>query len=50
MHGFICMWLPGHPETGCRGEGVEETSKSLGSVSPSPQIETSSGDPRDMLF
>lgn len=50
MHGFIGMWLPGHPEMGCRQDGVEETSKPLGSVSPFPQIETSSGDPRDMLF
>lgn len=50
MHSFLGMWLSGHPETGRRQEGVEETSKSLGSVSPSPQIETTSGDPRDVLF
>ena len=50
MHGFIGMWLLGHPETGHRRERVEETSKFLGSVSPSPQIETSSGDPRDVMF
>lgn len=49
MHGFTGMWLPGHPEMGRRRERVE-TSKFLGSVSPSPQVETSSGDPRDMLF